>query len=174
MSITKQEILDQIKIAMQDCMNENLQRQDIKMTKEYQASQADIDQIGKAMESMAQELHAVKARQDEMLATVPDSTGKLEDLKRHLMNMMMVDGVEGYMENDITVSGKFTEKKKVDGNRLLSVLGGDMDAFMQIVKPTQKAIKDYATERPDLKSSLLSCITLDSRELVDVDIQLIS
>lgn len=170
--ITRDAILKEVQAVKVACNDESIKRLDVQRTKDYEAAQADIDGIEATMRDLATELNATRERQREMLDTVPDSRPKLEELKRMLMQIMEAEGVEGYVEDWISVSGKWSEKKKVDGNRLLSVLGGDMDEFMRIAKPSQKAIKDYALERVDLKSALLSCITLDSRELVDVEIQL--
>ena len=170
--ITRDAILKAIQATKIACNEESIKRLDVQRTKDYQAVQVDIDGIEATMRDLAQELQATRARQDEMLKAVPDSRPKLEEEKRMLMQIMEAEGVEGYVEDWISVSGKWSEKKKVDGNRLLSVLGGDMDEFMQIAKPSQKSVKDYALERPDMKSALLSCITLESRELVDVEIQL--
>lgn len=170
--ITKDALLKEIREAKDLCNAEELLRLDVQRTKDYQAAQTDIDGIEATMRDLATELNATRERQREMLAEVPDTRPKLDELKRMLMQIMEAEGVEGYVEDWISISGKWSEKKKVDGNRLLSVLGGDMDEFMQIAKPSQKAVKDYALERPDMKKALLSCITLDSRELVDVDISI--
>ena len=42
---------------------------------------------------------------------------------------------------------------------------------MSIVKPTQKAVKDFASDREDIKKKVLSSIEIESREIVDVDIE---
>lgn len=170
--ITRQAILEEIKAVKTACDKEELERFDVTRSKDYQAAEADAESVEATMRDLATELTATRERQREMLAVVPDSRPLLEEAKRMLMDIMQAEGVEGYVEDWISVSGKFSEKKTVDGRKLLTVLDGDIDEFTRLVKPSQKAIKDYAMERPDMKRALLSCITLESRELVGVDISL--
>ena len=170
--ITRQKILEEIKAVKTACDKEELERYEVTRTKDYQAAEADAASIDATLRDLGAELTATRERQREMLLVVPNSTPKLEELKSMLMEVMQAEGVEGYVEDWISVSGKFSEKKTVDGNKLLTVLGGDIDEFTRLVKPSQKAVKDYAQERPDMKRALLSCITLESRELVGVDISI--
>lgn len=170
--ITRESLLRAVQATKAACNEEMLKRLDVEATKEYQAIQADIDGITATIQELSLELQAARLAQLEMLKAVPDSRLRLEEEKQMLMQIMETEGVEGYTEDYITVSGKFSETKKVDGKRLLSVLGGDIDEFTRLAKPSQKAVKDYALERPDIKTPLLSCIVIDSRELVDIDINL--
>lgn len=169
---TRQTLLEEIKTIKTACDKEELERYEVTRTKDYQAAEADAAGVEATIRDLGAELTATRERQREMLAIVPDSRPKLEEAKAMLMQIMEAEGVEGYVEDWISVSGKFSEKKTVDGNKLLTVLGGDIDEFTRLVKPSQKAVKDYAQERPDMKRALLSCITLESRELVGVEISI--
>lgn len=170
--LTRQAILEEIKAIKTACDKEELERYEVTRTKDYQAAEEDAAGVEATIRDLGAELTATRERQREMLTIVPDSRPMLEDAKTMLMQIMEAEGVEGYVEDWISVSGKFSEKKTVDGNKLLTVLGGDIDEFTRLVKPSQKAVKDYAQERPDMKRALLSCITLESRELVGVDISI--
>lgn len=169
---TRQTLLEEIKAIKTACDKEELERYEVTRTKDYQAAEEDAAGVDATMRELGAELTAIRERQREMLAGVPDSRTKLEEAKIMLMQIMEAEGVEGYVEDGITVSGKWSEKKTVDGSKLLTVLGGDIDEFTRLVKPSQKAVKDYAQERPDMKKALLSCITLESRELVGVEISI--
>lgn len=149
-----------------------MHRLDIERSKDYQAAQKDIEQTEASVRDLLKEIAATRARQQEMLATVSDSRPALEEAKRMLIELMKIEGVEGYAEDWISAVGKFSEKKGVDGRRLMQVLGGDIDEFLRLAQPTQKAIKMYADEHIELRKPLMACIKLESRELVDVEIQL--
>lgn len=172
--ITKDDLLQRIKMLRQDCDKEAMHRMDIERSPDYRAAQQDIEDTERTIRDLQTEITATRARQTEMLSVVSDSRPALEEAKRALMQIMEAEGVEGYVEDWISVSGKWSERRSVDGKKLLTVLGGDIDTFVSIVKPTQKSVKQYADEvgEPALKKQLMSCIKLESRELVDVDIQL--
>lgn len=170
--ITRQKILEEIKAVKTACDKEELERYEIARSKEWQAAETDAMGIEATQRELSAELNAIRERQAEMVAVVPNSRPKLEELKSMLMQIMQAEGVEGYVEDWISVSGKFSERKTVDGNKLLTVLGGDIEEFTRLAKPSQKAVKDYAEEHHDIKRALLSCITLESRELVGVDISI--
>ncbi len=169
---TKDDLLKAIKLVTEAIEKESMARLDIERTKDFQAIEKDIADTQATIAELQKEVSALYERGREMLAAVPDTRPKLEELKRMLIEVMKIEGMEGYNYDWITVSGKFSESRKVDGKRLLEVLGGDIDEFVSLVKPTQKAIKDYAAEHDGMKKELLNCIRLEGRELVSVDIQL--
>ena len=171
---TRQDILLEIKALHEALDVEAEHRINIERTPEYQAARDDLNTIEAVINDLQQEAMATRARMDEMKSVVNDSRPALEEVKQLLIASMRIDGVEGYAEDWISVSGKFSEKRSVDGMRLLETLGGDVDSFVSIVKPTQKAVKAYADELGDpvLRKKLMSCIKLESRELVDVEISL--
>ncbi len=170
--LSREDLLIKIKMLKQDCDEESLKRMDIERSKDFQAAQVDIEATEATVRDLISEITAIKERQKEMLAVVSDARPALEEAKRLLIEVMKLEGVDGYTEDWISAVGKFSEKKTVDGMRLMKVLGGDIEEFVRIVKPTQKAVKEYAMEHEDIKKQLFACIKLESRELVDVDIQI--
>ncbi len=171
-ALTKDDLLKVIKKESACVETESQMRFEIERTKDYQAVSKDIEDTEATMRELLAECAVMRERQKEMLSVVKDSRPALEQAKAMLLEIMRIEGVEGYNEDWISVSGKFSETRKVDGKRLLEVLGGDIDEFVSLVKPTQKAIKEYATEHEALKKPLLQCIRLEGRELVGLDIQL--
>ena len=169
---TRADLLMRIKMLKQDCDAESMHRMDIERGADYQAAQQDIEATETTIRELQTEVSATRARQQEMLSVVSDARPALEEAKRQLIELMILEGVEGYAEDWISATGKFSEKKTVDGMKLMQVLGGDVEEFVRLAKPTQAAIKAYAQEHEDIKKHLLGCIRLESRELVDVDIQI--
>lgn len=170
--VTRQDVLRRIKDLKTAIAAEEMQRHDVRQSPEYRAAEADLEANDATLRELAAEGQAIRARMNEMTGAVPNSTFELDEAKRSLIELMQLEGVEGYNEDWITATGRWSEKKSVNGRRLLEALGGDIDEFTKLAKPTQKAVKDLATERPELKKMLLGCIVLDSRDLVDVDIQI--
>lgn len=170
--LNRQELLRQLSTLKTQCDHEAVERMRIQQGKDYQAADADAQDTERAIMELQQELTAIRQRQQEMFEVVHDSRGELDETKKALISLMLLEGVEGYTEDWISVSGKFSEKKSVNGRRLLEVLQGDIDEFLRVVAPTQKAVKEYAAEHEGLKRELLKCIRLESRELVDVEISI--
>ena len=88
---------------------------------------------------------------------------EISDSKRYLLaeaNEKKLDEIGDYKV-------KWKEKKEVDTAKLFSVVG-DVDAFVSIASVTQKDLKSYAKERSDLKKPLMGCISVTSREAVDL------
>lgn len=170
--VTRQDLLVQIKQLAHCIDTEAAQRMLIERSKEFQAIQADVESTQGTIAELQKEVSALYERSAEMLRAVPDTRPQLEEAKALLVDLMKIEGVEGYNEDWISVSGRFSETRSVDGKRVLDVLGGDIDEFVRMVKPTQKAIKEYAAEHEEIKKPLLQCIRLEGRELVGVDIQL--
>lgn len=170
--VSRQTLLMRIKELKEDCELEAMKRLDVERSKDYRAAQEDIEQTEASIRDLQTEVAQTRARQQEMLAVISDARPSLQEAKLALIELMKLEGVEGYAEDWISAVGKFSEKKTVDGMKLMQVLGGDVEEFVRLAKPTQAAIKAYAQEHEDIKKHLLSCIRLESRELVDVDIQI--
>lgn len=169
--VARQDVLHRIKDLKTAIAAEEMQRHDVRQSPEYRAAEADLETNDATIRELAAEGQALRERMQEMTEAVPNSTPALDEAKRALIELMQLEGVEGYNEDWITATGKWSEKKSVDGRRLLEVLGGDIDEFTKLAKPTQKSVTELAKERPELKKALLGCIKLDSRDLVDVEIQ---
>lgn len=170
-TVTREEILTRIKELAENIVHEDAQCAEIRRSPEYQAAEADLQENENAVRELVQEGSELRTRMNEMTAAVPDSRVALTEAKQELIRLMQLEGVEGYTEDWIIATGKWSEKKSVDGRRLLEVLDGDIDEFTKLAKPTQKSVTELAKERPELKKALLGCIKLESRDLVDVEIQ---
>ncbi len=152
--VTRTDILHRIKELKEQIDVEELQRHEVRQTPEYKAVEADIATNEDTMRELAQEGQALRARMQEMTAAIPNSTMELTTAKQELIALMQLEGVEGYTEDWITVSGKWSEKKSVNGRRLLEVLGGDIDEFTKLAQPTQKAVKDMAAMNEALEARI--------------------
>ncbi len=173
MSTTRAKLLARIKELKQQCDKETMQCFDIEKTKEYQIMEKSIESINKTIVELQEEITETRELQAKMKSKVPNSLPLLTNEKLNLMKLMNIEGVEGYEDDGISIHGKFSEKRGVDAMQLLKVLNGDLEEFTRLVKPTQKALKDYVIEHEADKGMLLSCIKVESRELTDVDIVLL-
>lgn len=134
-------------------LQENLLRTEIKETSEYKSISEQIEQLSET--------------QIEMLSEVPDSSVYLSETKQDIVAYFKEKQIEQY-DNCFA---KFKTKKSVNCEKLLTVIGGDIDAFVVISDISQKKLKTYAKDNKDIKRELLGCIQEDSREMVDVTIK---
>jgi len=171
MSITREEALRDIAKWKKAIEEEDSLRFDVMQTKDYKAVEEDAAQLQHTIGELGNELAATTQRKLEMLQEVPDSREQLQVTKLNLIDLMNLEGVEGYTEDWISVSGKFSEKRTVNAHKLLETLGGDITEFCKIAIPSQKAVKDYAQEVGN--KAILTCIRLESRELTDIEITLL-
>ncbi len=171
--LDRTELLNRIKDLRKKCDEENTQRFHIERSTEYQASEADIADTQRSINDLNQEIAATRTRQAEMLASIPSHADELFEAKMQLMELMRLEQVEGYNADGIVILGKFSQKKSVDTKKLYEkVLQGDAEEFYKLSTVSQDALKEYAKDHPNASKELLSCIKLDSRDLVDVVITL--
>ncbi len=169
-TLDRQTIINLIRTLSAQIAEEERRRSDIMRSADYKAAEEDLELVDATMRSLAEDGNEIRLRMTEMTAAIPNSKLELFDAKAKLIEIMQLEGVEGYNQNGIIVSGKFSEKKGVNGRLLLETLGGDIDEFVKLSKPTQASIKEYAQEHQEIKKELLGCIKIVSRDLVDVEI----
>lgn len=136
-----------------EMLQENIERQNIKETEDYKALQRVIESASK--------------EQEEMLSSVNDSSNDLYGVKQDIVKYFKDKDLESYGN----CFGKFKTKKSVNSEKLLNVIGGDIDTFVVISDVSQKKLKEYAKDNKDIKSAILGCIEVDSKELIDVTIK---
>ena len=136
-----------------EMLQENIARQDIKSTQEYSSLSEQIEQLG--------------LQQQEMLSSIKDSSVDLFGVKKDIIKYFEEKEIEQY-DNCFA---KFKTKKSVNSEKLLNVIGGDIDTFVVISDVSQKKLKEYAKDNKDIKSAILGCIEVDSKELIDVTIK---
>ena len=111
------------------------------------------------------EIRILRDKQESML---PEQTASAEysELKREIMNQMNLD--RDYVVDGVTP--KFTEKKAVNQNKVMDVIGGDFGLYQELSTITQKTLKDFAKTQSGMKKPLMNCIEVVSRELSDITI----
>jgi len=105
---------------------------------------------------------------DKQSALLPEESSSSEyaSLKMEIVNQMKAESnydLEG-------VIPKFTEKKEVNQNKVMEVIGGDFGLYQELSTITQKTLKDFATTQAGLKKPLMNCIEVVSRELKDISL----
>lgn len=136
-----------------EIIRENAERKELKESEMYQI--------------YADQITGLTQLQEEMLADVPDSSKELYAVKQDIIKYFKDNELEQY-DNCFA---KFKTKNSVNSEKLLNVLGGDIDTFVVISDVSQKKLKDYARDNKDIKKALLGCIQEDYKELVDVTIK---
>lgn len=122
--------------------------------------------FGEAFTALTKQIDALVAKQDELLAGLPDSSLEYDSLRKEIIERMKEEKVYAVG----SVSAKFREKKEVNRTKVLDALGGDLDAYFTISNITQVAIKDFVKDNPEFKEGLMESIETVSKEVVDVEI----
>ncbi len=120
---------------------------------------------GEQYVALSKQIEALMEEQDELLAPLPNSQPEYEALAREVMDIM--DAEKVYTCGN--VSAKFKEKNEVNTSKVLSVIGGDMDLFVQMANITQTKLKDFA-KSSGLKKELMDCVEVVSRDIVSLEI----
>lgn len=117
--------------------------------------------------AIGKEIDALMQKQNALLAPLPDSRLEYEELRKQVIDAMNREGVWAVGQ----VSAKWKERNEVNKERVMSVIGGDIDLYFTLSNVTQVKLKEYAKENPDLKKPLLACVETVSREIVDLVIE---
>lgn len=143
--------IEDLRKTAQAIKEEAAQRAEIMASTQYQDLQSSIEQL--------------QSIQQEMLATVPDSTEEYEADKQAVIEQMLKDGtqeLEGF-----TV--KIRKKNKVNTYRVLQELEGDIDNLMLIASVSQSALTKFIKENKQYKD-LKYCIEPDGFTITDITI----
>ena len=125
------------------------------MDRERRKLQEDYKKLEDQVKSLEDQTLSIKQQMSDIELSSPVDESPISQAKNVLIEIMKIEGVEGYEHEGYSLSAKYSEKRKVNGRRLLEAIGGDIDLFMSIVKPTQKAVKDFASDRADIKKEVL-------------------
>ena len=99
-------------------------------------------------------MRAAKMEQGDMLAGVLDSEPFVDPLKKMMERLMLDEHVLTFRN----LRMKMGKKNVVNCGRLLNTLGGDIGLFIEMVGVTQKSLKDFAEQMPQIKDELNLCI----------------
>ncbi len=107
-----------------------------------------------AYQSIQAEIDALQAKQNELLAAIPDSREEHAMDEKELIAYMQ--------ENKITEAGEFKAKtrakRSVDTYAVLQAMHGDIDALMLVSSVKQKDLEDFIKANPTYRKDLRSCI----------------
>ena len=133
---------------------EQKQRVEIKNSKKY-----------KMYEDMASD---ARENQAYLLDEVEDSTSLLQVIKDDIIKRFKEGGLKNYED----ISAKMRQKKEVNVNRVLEVLGGDLDQLITMTGITQVTLKEFAAldSNKPIKREIISCIEVISEEIADIKI----
>ena len=134
--------------------NEELQREKVKSSEEY--------------EEMNRLIASIKQDQADMMEGLPDSTVELETKRKDLFEYMKQTDTTEFEGTKLKVG----KTSAVNIARAKEVMGADLGAY---IKVTQNDIKDYAKQfkesDPIKAKEVLSCIETISEEYTGVDIK---
>jgi len=122
-----------------------MQREEVKQSGDYHITETRIAQLN---DLLANEREV----QQHLLSEVPDSRPALEEAKRALYEVMLLEGREKVGDASI----KYSSKSEVNKERLLNDLQGDLDLYITLSNVTQARLKEFVKESGDKK--LLNCI----------------
>lgn len=153
-------LCEKLEQAHAKVMTEENQRREIKLSPEYK-------EIVEQMNELQEKKDALNDKLYEMIAAVPESGSEYAAIKMEVMELLKVEQREGFGN----VKAKFSTKKQVNSTTLINALQGDLTQFMNLAKPTQKAVTEFAKELdPEQKKAVLNSIEVVSREMTDISI----
>ncbi len=131
---------------------EKLTRTQIEMSEEYEA-------LGRVIRSAQEE-------RESMFDNIENSAIELSEAKAEFMK---------YLQSNLTyenekIERKYRIKKQVNPTKVLEVLHGDFGRFSELIKISQKDLKEYSGSDEDLQKSFKGCIDTISKELTDFKI----
>jgi len=141
-----------ISVLKQKMYEENMNRMELEDSEEYQALERVIT--------------SAKKEQIQMMKELPDSSSDYENAKQNMLEWFRESGQSKYAN----LEAKYKFKYKVHNMEVLDVLGGDMGMFQELIEISQKSLKEFAKDNPDLKRPLLNCVKEQSRQLSDLKI----
>jgi len=119
----------------------------------------------KEYQELANEIQDLLDKQHAML---PDKVASLEyaELKLEMIKEMKVSNKYDYEG----IIAKFTEKKEVNQNKVLEVIGGDFGIFQELATISQVKLKDFAKTQVGLQKPLMNCIEIVSKQIKDIEL----
>lgn len=161
--MTKENLIEQLEkdiiLLSLKVEDEEIKRQKIRCSKEFQ--------------ELAEKANNILKKQTVLIDSSQDSTQKLNEKKEQAL--------EYFKEKDIKEYGqlivKIRKAKYVNTVKLLDVLGGDIDNFLDFAEVKQKIILDAAKEEKkkgntDFARQLKYCIKTKSEKIVGIDVVL--
>jgi len=144
----------------------------IELYKKVQAEKQAKEKIKNSEEfqELEKQIEELKDKQTEMMDGVFDSSLDFDLLKQEaLEEIKATKNYQGFGALKV----KTKQSKKVNCNKLLKIIGGDMDMFLVHAKITQKTINELKKEHvfKNMRKELDSCIEkVGFPDIVDVEI----
>lgn len=114
--------------------------------------------------TLSKQIEELKEKQEEMLSELPDCSSMLNHYKDQIIEEMKAKGeysIQG-------VKAKTRKTNKVNVQKVMNALQGDIDLFYSVCDIKQKTLTDFSKENPQYKDELKDAVEVVSEDIVDI------